>query len=67
MTLEGPDGNRYLVYRDRSLVLPENGPVRMADLDPASRRIVEALLAAQESARTGDARGPDKPQRSDPE
>jgi|BarGraNGADG00212_2_1021979.scaffolds.fasta_scaffold77511_1 hypothetical protein len=67
MTLEGPDGNRYLVYRDGSLVLPENGPARMADLDPASRRIVEALLAARDSARSADARGQDKPQRRDPE
>lgn len=25
MTLEGPDGKRYLAYRDGSLVLPGNG------------------------------------------
>ena len=72
MTLEGPDGHRYLVYRDGSLVLPENGPVRMADLDPASRRMVEALLAAKRAARSDAAAPPvdpqpeDQSQRSDP-
>jgi hypothetical protein len=72
MTLEGPGGKRYLVYRDGSLVLPENGPARMADLDPASRRIVEALLA-ERAARSDaaappvDRAGQDPSQRSDPE
>jgi hypothetical protein len=44
MTVEGPDGMRCLVYRDGSMVLPGSGPVRLDDLDPASRRIVGALL-----------------------
>jgi hypothetical protein len=45
-TLEGLERMRYLVYRDGSMVLPGDGPVRLDDLDPASRRIVDALLAA---------------------
>jgi hypothetical protein len=50
MTLEGPDGRRYLVYRDGTLVRPEDAPARMEDLTPESRRIIEALLAAKRSA-----------------
>ena len=45
MTLEGPDGKRYLVRSDGSLVT--EGPVRLDELTPESRRIVEALRAAR--------------------
>jgi hypothetical protein len=66
MTLEGPDGKRYLVYRDGSLVLPGNGPVRMADLAPESRAIVEAILRGRENATKATAVGePDTAQRGD--
>ena len=68
MTLVGPDGMRYLVYRDGSLVLPGNGSVRMADLTPGSRAIIEAILRGREKATKAAAVGePDKAQRSDPE
>jgi hypothetical protein len=68
MTLEGPDGKRYLAYRDGSLVLPGNGPVRMADLAPESRVIIEAILRGRENATKAAADGePDKAQPSDPE
>lgn len=50
MTLEGPAGKRYLVRRDGSLVLPGDGPIRLEELDPASARIVRALIAAREAA-----------------
>jgi protein involved in polysaccharide export with SLBB domain len=67
MTLEGPDGKRYLVYRDGSLALPGNGPVRMADLTPGSRAIIAAILRGRENATEAAAVGePDRAQRSDP-
>lgn len=43
--MEGPDGKRYLVRRDGSLVT--DGTVRLDELTPESRRIVEALVAAR--------------------
>jgi protein involved in polysaccharide export with SLBB domain len=68
MTLEGPDGKRYLVHRDGSLVLPGNGPVRLADLTPESRAIVEALLRGRESATKAAAVGePDTAHRGEAE
>ena len=45
VTSEGPDGKRYLVRSDGSLVT--EGPVRLDELTPESRRIVEALRAAR--------------------
>lgn len=53
MTMELPDGRRVLVYRDGAPVIEDDGrdrPIVLADLDPASRRIVEALIAAADSA-----------------
>ena len=56
VTLEGPDGKRYLVRSDGSLVT--EGPVRLDELTPESRRIVEALRAARAWAdRTTKAQG----------
>lgn len=52
MTIEGPRGKRYLVHRDGSPVLPDDGPVRLDDLDPASRAIIDAILRARENAAT---------------
>jgi len=49
MTLEGPDGKRYLVRRDGTLVT--GGPIRLNDLTPESRRIVQALIDAARSSR----------------
>lgn len=57
MTLEGPDGKRYFVDRDGRLLDEDyEGPaIRIVDgervmvrehLDPASARIVDALVAA---------------------
>lgn len=63
MTLEGPDGKRYLVRKDGSLVRDGDGyprPVRIDELDPASARIVRAMIDAKAAA---DARRmtPDEP------
>ena len=56
MTIEGSDGKRYLVRRDGSLVT--EGTVRLDELTPESRRIVEALRAARASKeRTTKAQG----------
>lgn len=46
MTLEGPDGYRYLVRRDGSLVT-EGGVVRLDDLTRESAAIVRALIDAR--------------------
>jgi len=59
MTAEGPDGYRYLVRRDGALV--REGPVILDELDPASARIVRALIEAKaagdrERAEVGDER-----------
>ena len=59
MTAEGPDGYRYLVRRDGTLI--REGPVILAELDPASARIVRALIEAEaagdrERAEVGDER-----------
>jgi hypothetical protein len=43
--MEGSDGKRYLVRSDGSLVT--EGTVRLDELTPDSRRIVEALRAAR--------------------
>lgn len=45
MTMEGPGGKRYLVRNDGSLVT--EGTVRLDELTPEARRIVEALRAAR--------------------
>lgn len=53
MTIERPDGTRVLAYRDGSPVLEGDGrarPIQVHDLDPASRRIVQALLDASATA-----------------
>jgi hypothetical protein len=52
VTIEGPDGHRYLVYRDGTpvLPLPEGEVLNIKDLDPASADIVRALIAARENA-----------------
>lgn len=56
MTMEGPDGKRYLVRNDGSLVT--EGTVRLDELTPGSRRIVEALRAAHAwTDRTTNAQG----------
>jgi hypothetical protein len=57
MTVERSDGSRVLVYRDGSPVIENDGrprTVRLDDLDPASQRIVQALIAAGDH--TDDAR-----------
>jgi len=56
MTIEGSDGKRYLVRSDGSLVA--EGTVRLDELTPESRRIVEALRAARAwTERTTKAQG----------
>ncbi len=56
MTKEGSDGKRYLVRRDGSLVT--EGTVRLDELTPDSRRIVEALRAGDAcTGRTTKAQG----------
>ncbi len=54
MTIEGSDGMRYLVRRDGTPVLPGE-PLRMDELDPASARIVQALIDAKQAADRRDA------------
>ena len=46
MTEEGPGGKRYLPRKDGTLVT-QKGVIRLDDLDPASQRIVRALLAQE--------------------
>ena len=56
MTMEGSDGKRYLVRSDGSLV--KEGTVRLDELTPESRRIVETLRAAHAwTIRTTNAQG----------
>jgi hypothetical protein len=64
VTIEGSDGRRYLVYRDGTPVVTAGKPIRLDDLDPASRRIVEALLAAVRADQPPHDPAPDKPQLS---
>ena len=67
MTLEGPDGRRYLVRKDGSLVMKGDGhgrPVTMGGWTRRAQQIVKALLAAKQ--RTGEARAADKPEVSAP-
>ena len=50
MTAEGPDGYRYLVRRDGSLVMEGDGyprPIKLDELTPESARVVRELLLAQ--------------------
>jgi hypothetical protein len=47
--LEGPDGHRYLVRRDGSLVT-EGGTLRLEELTPESGAIVRALIDARKEA-----------------
>lgn len=61
MTVEGPDGYRYLVRRDGSLVMDGDGhprPIKLDELTPESARIVRDLLRAR-TPREDDDHGAD--------
>ncbi len=50
MTVEGPDGKRYLACRDGSPVPQGTGAIRLDLRDPASREIVVAMINAKSNA-----------------
>ena len=56
MTLEGPDGRRYLVRKDGSLVMKGDGhgrPVTMDELDPACTANRESPARREAAHRRG--------------